>query len=190
MLDYNEVLPKKCIILDGAPYEVLSAHVFRKQMRKPVNQTKLKNLITGKVTEYSFHQAETIEEAEIESRTIKYLFSNRGEHWFCAQDDAKNRFSIPEATIGSQVTFLKANILVEALYFGEQIIGLKLPIKMDLAVVEAPPSTRGNTAQGGTKQVVLETGATINVPLFINEGDVVRINTETGDYAERVEKKS
>jgi elongation factor P len=189
MLNYNEVTIKKYIILDGAPYEVLASHVFRKQMRKPVNQTKLKNLITGKVTEYSFHQNETIEEAEIESREIKYLYSNRGEYWFCEADDPSKRFKLEENLLGGGAHFLKPNTLVEILTFGDQNIGIKLPIKVDLLVTEAPPSTRGNTAQGGSKQVTLETGATINVPLFINEGDVIRINTESGDYVERVEKK-
>jgi len=189
MLNYNEVVQKKFIILDGAPYEVLTSHVFRKQQRKPVNQTKLKNLITGKVTEYSFHQAETIEEAEIDERAIKFLYQNRGEFWFCEANDPSVRFSLPEDVIGDAGRFLKANTMVEARIFDEKIIGVKLPIKMDLMVKEAPPSTKGNTAQGGNKQVMLETGASLNVPLFINEGDVIRINTETGEYVERMEKK-
>ena len=73
--------------------------------------------------------------------------------------------------------------------FKETIIGIKLPIKIDLKVAEAPPGIRGNTAQGGTKQVVLETGATVAVPLFINKGDTVRVNTETGEYVERAQKR-
>lgn len=189
MLNYNEVTVKKYIVLDGAPFEVLASHVFRKQMRKPVNQTKLKNLITGKVTEYSFHQSETIEEAEIESREIKYLYTNKGEYWFCEVNDPSKRFKLEAGMLGSGVQFLKPNTLVEILTFGEKIIGIKLPIKVDLTVKEAPPSTKGNTAQGGSKQVVLETGASINAPLFINEGDLIRINTESGEYVERVEKR-
>lgn len=188
MLDYNEVTPKRVVILDGAPFEVLTSHVFRKQMRKPVNQTKLKNLITGKVMEYSFHQAETVEEADISERSIKFLYSNRGEFWFCEANDPSKRFDLAADIVGDQGKYLKANTMVEAKVFDEKIIGLKLPIKMDLAVTEAPPGTKGNTAQGGTKQVTLETGATLNVPLFINEGDVIRLNTETGQYVERVEK--
>lgn len=81
LLEYNEVTEKKFIVMDGTPYEVISSHVFRKQQRKPVNATKLKNLLSGKVTEYSFHQSEKIEEAEIEEKEVKYLYNNRGE-WF------------------------------------------------------------------------------------------------------------
>ncbi|MEK7095407.1 MAG: hypothetical protein AAB917_01995, partial [Patescibacteria group bacterium] len=96
MLEYNEVVERKYIILDGAPYEVLSSHVFRKQQRKPVNATKLKNMITGKVTEYSFHQSEKVQEAEIDTREIKYLYNNKGEYWFCLPTDPSKRFSFTE----------------------------------------------------------------------------------------------
>lgn len=189
MLAYNEVVPHTFIILDGAPFEVLDSHVFRKQQRKPVNQTKLKNLITGKVTEISFHQAETIEEADISMKEITFLYQNRGEFWFCEPENPRNRFSLSTDVIGPQGRFLKANSPIEAMIFDEKIIGVRLPIKVELAVKEAPPGVKGDTRQGGSKQVVLETGAVVNAPLFINEGDVLRVNTETGDYVERVEKR-
>jgi elongation factor P len=90
ILEYNEVTEKRFIVMDGQPYEVLSSHVFRKQQRKPVNATKLKNLMTGKVTEYSFHQSEKVAEAEIDEREVKYLYNNRGEWWFTdAKDPVK-----------------------------------------------------------------------------------------------------
>jgi elongation factor P len=186
MLEYNQITERKYINLDGEPYEVISSHVFRKQQRKPVNATKLKNLITGKVVERSFHVSEKVEEADIENTEIKYLYNNKGEFWFCEKDDPSKRFNLPESKIGPQNKFLKENMLITALVFNDEIIAVKIPIKMELEVKEAAPAVKGNTAQGATKQVVLETGATINVPLFINEGDVLRINTETGEYTERV----
>lgn len=188
LLEYNEITEKKYIVLDGAPYEVLSSHVFRKQQRKPVNATKLKNLMTGKVTEYSFHQSEKIEEAEIESTEVKYLYNNRGEWWFSAVDDPSKRFKVASETVGPQGQFLKPNTLVEQLIFKGATIGFKLPITAELKVTEAPPNVKGDTATGGQKTVTLETGATIGVPLFVNEGDIIRINTETGEYRERVSK--
>src|SRR5438477_5579572 len=94
LLEYNDITERKYIVLDGAPYEVISSHVFRKQQRKPVNATKLKNLITGKVAEHSFHQSEKIEEAEIESKDVKYLYNNRGEWWFTDIDDPSKRFKL------------------------------------------------------------------------------------------------
>ncbi len=190
MLNYNELKPGKYIILDGQPYAVLEFNFLRMQMRKPVAQTKIKNLISGKVIEKTFQQTDKFEEAEIEKKQIKYLYNNRGEFWFCEKDDPSKRFKIDEELIGNSADLMKANSIVEADIFSEHTIGINLPVKVELKVVEAPPSTKGNTAQGGTKQVKLETGAVINVPLFINEGDIVKINTETKEYTERAEKGS
>ncbi len=175
--------------MDGEPYEVLDAHVFRKQMRKPVNQTKLRHLITRKVTEQAFHQMEKVNEADLSTREVKFLYNNKGEFWFCPPAKPADRFKLDETTIGPAAGFMKANSIIEALVFDENIISVRVPIKVELLVKEAPPAVRGNTAQGGSKQIVLETGATINAPLFINEGDLVRINSETGQYVERVDKK-
>jgi elongation factor P len=186
MLEYNEILKGKCIILDGAPYEVLDAHVFRKQQRKPVNAAKLKNILTGKVTERSFAASDKVYEADITLKPIKYLYSNRGEWWFCEEKDPGKRFALKDEHVGTQGKYLKPNSIIDAVIFDEQIIGLKIPVKIVLEVKEAPPAVKGNTAQGGNKVVTLETGATVNAPLFINPGDKIRVNTETGDYVERV----
>ncbi len=188
MLEYNEVVERKYIVLDGQPYEVISSHVFRKQQRKPVNATKLKNLFTGKVAEHSFHQSEKVEEAEIDTREVKYLYTNRGEFWFCESSDPSKRFSIPQDSMGDQARFLKVNSLITQLLFKEKPLGFKYPITAELKVTEAPPGVRGDTATGGSKPVVLETGAVINVPLFVAEGDIIRLNTETGEYRERIGK--
>ena len=189
MLEYNEILKGRVILVDGEPYEVLDAHVFRKQMRKPVNQTKLRHLITGKVTEQAFHQAEKVDEVDLSVREVKFLYHNRGEYWFCAANNPADRFELDDDIIGTAGSFLKPNSIIEANVFNDKIISVKIPIKVELLVKEAPPAVRGNTAQGGTKQIVLETGATVNAPLFIGEGDLVRVNTELGTYVERVDKK-
>lgn len=186
MLEYSEIKERKYIVFEGEPWEVISSHVFRKQQRKPVNATKLRNLITGRITEVSFHVSEKVEEAEIDKKEVKYLYTNKSEYWFTEVNDASKRFKIPEEMIGNGAKFLKPNILVNVMLFNEKIIGLKVPIKMELKVVEAHDTTRGNTAQGASKIVKLETGAEIQVPMFIKEGDTVRINTETGEYTDRV----
>jgi elongation factor P len=188
MLEYNEVVERRYIVLNGEPYEVVSSHVFRKQQRKPVNATKLKNLFTGKVTEYSFHQSEKIEEAEIETRRVKYLYQNRGEYWFCEESDPSKRFKMTEDMVGSRIGFIKANSVMELLTFQDKNIGFKFPITVELKVTEAAPAVAGDTVKGGSKSVKLETGLDIQVPLFVNEGDIIKINTETGEYRERVGK--
>ena len=91
-----------------------------------------------------------------------------------------------EEQVGNGAKFIKPNTMLEVLSWKEKQIGLKLPIKVELKVTEAPPAVRGDTSKGGTKQITLETGATINAPLFINEGEIIRVNTETGEYVERV----
>ncbi len=186
MLAYNEVLPKKLIIVEGEPYEVLSAWIFRKQQRKPVNQTKLRNLKTGSQTEVTFHQPDKIEEAEVETKPAKFIYARNGEWFFHEIDNPSNRFTIPEEMVGDAGKYLTSNTDVDVRWFEGDPIQVKIPIKMDLKVKEAPPNTRGNTAQGGNKVVTLETGASLNVPMFIEAGDVVRINTETGEYTERL----
>ena len=141
--------------------------------------------MTGRIIEHSFHVADKVEEAEIDQREIKYLYHNRGEWWFSETHDSSKRFTLPEKMIGSASKFLKPNTIIDAMIFNEKIIDLKLPIKMELQVVEAHSTTKGNTAQGATKTVKLETGTDIQVPMFIKEGDIVRINTETGQYTDR-----
>jgi elongation factor P len=193
MLDYSEISKGKFIVYDGQPCEVLDSHVFRKQQRKPVNAVKLKNLITGKVSEPSFHVSEKAEEAEIEDKEVKYLYANKGEFWFCEVNDPSKRFTVSDQIMEGKGKFLKPNVLIDLLMFGDeeskkgaQIIGVKFPPKVELKVTEAQPAVKGNTVQGGTKIVVVETGATVNVPMFIKEGEIIKINTETGEYSERV----
>ncbi len=187
-LSYNEILPKSIISYNGEPYEGLSSHIFRMQQRKPVNQTKLRHLVSGKVLEISFHQNESMQEAEVGKIQANYLYSNRGESWFAETGNAKNRFAFPEEAVRDQVQWLASNAEVEVITHEEKPITIKIPVKVDLKVVEAPPNVKGDTATGGMKPVKLATGAMVNVPLFINTGDIIRVNTDTGTYTERVEK--
>ena len=189
MLDYNEITVRKYIVFENEPYEVLSSHVFRKQMRKPVNATKLKNLISGRVIEHSFSAQDKAVEAEIETRKVKFLYVNKGEWWFCEETDPSKRFKLDESLLGTPGKFMRANSLVDVVSFEDKPFGVTLPIKVELKVTDAPPAVRGDPAKGGNKVITLETGASLNAPMFISEGDVVRINTETGEYVERVTNK-
>lgn len=188
ILSYNEIVQKKVIVYNGEPYEVLSSHVFRMQQRKPVNQTKLRHLVTGKVVEISFHQNESVEEADIGKMSALYLYTNRGESWFAEVNNAKNRFAFKEEMVADKVKWLKQNSPVEVMLYNEEPATVDIPVKVDLKVTEAPPAIKGDTATGGNKLVTLETGAAVLTPLFINPGDILKINTETGEYVERVEK--
>src|SRR3989338_4858886 len=191
MLQYNEIREKKIIIYNDEPVEVIESHVARTQKRKPQNQVKLKSLISGKTISATFHVSESAEEADIEKREVTFLYHNKGEFWFCDPNDKSNRFKLDESLMGNTVKFLNPNGNVTALVWTneddeEKIIKITLPIKINFKVKEAPPAVRGDTSKGGNKVITLENGATLNAPMFINEGDVVSINTETGEYVERV----
>ncbi len=187
-LGVNALKPKTFFILEGQPWVILEAHHLKMQQRRPVVQTRMKNLLNGKIVERNFAQSDVFEEADIKREEVKFLYSHRDEYWFCRKDDLSKRFLLDEEILGDATKYLKNNTIVEAILFNNEIINIELPVKMDFKVVEAPPAIRGDTAQGGVKQVVTETGATVNTPLFIDEGDTIRINTETGQYVERVEK--
>ncbi len=188
VLAYNEITLKKVIIHDNEPYLVTASHVFRKQQRKPVNITKLKNLKSGRVVEVTFHQNENAEEADLESKSVTFIYRKPVEYWFHMTGKPAERFALSEDLVGDQGRFLKERSEVTAVVYDEEIIGLKLPIKMELKVKEAMEAVKGNTSSGALKEVTLETGAKIMVPMFIGEGDVLSINTETGDYSERITK--
>jgi elongation factor P len=186
MLAYTDLTKGVLFILDGAPYEVIETHFLRMQQRKAVVQTRIRNLMTGKLLDRNFQASDSFEEAEIEKKKAIFIYQTKGQFWFHEEGDPKKRFFLAVDLVGDQGQFLKPNTTVHTMIFKDKVIKVEIPIKMDFKVIEAPPSIKGNTAQGGTKAVVIEGGASVNVPLFINEGDTIRINTGTGDYVERV----
>ena len=190
LLAYNEIKEKKIILHDDEPCEVVESHVARTQQRKPQNQVKLRSLISGKSFAATYHVSEQAAEADITKRDVKFLYQNRGEYWFCDPSNPANRFKLDEKLLGDSVRFFKTNELSTALVWDnddeETIISVKLPVKMTFEVKDAPPAIKGDTRTGGNKIVTLDNGATVNVPLFIEAGDKIIVNTETGDYAERV----
>lgn len=189
-LEYNEIREKRIIIYGDEPCEVVESHVARTQQRKPQNQVKLKSLISGKVFPATFHVSDSAHEADILKREATFLYHNRGEYWFCEPEDKSKRFKLEELLIGEAGKFLKQNSNVTLLVWDddgkETIIKLSLPIKMEFKVKEAPPAVRGDTSKGGVKIITLENGTTLNAPMFVSEGDMIRVNTETGEYVERV----
>ena len=185
-LAYTDLTKGVLFIMDGAPYEVLETHFLRMQQRKAVVQTRIRNLITGKLLDRNFQASDSFEEAEIEKKHAIFIYASKGEYWFHAENNPKDRFALQIDVVGDQGQFLKPNTRVQTMVFEEKVIQIEIPVKMEFKVVEAPPSLKGNTAQGGNKVVTIEGGAKIAAPLFVNEGDTIRINTQTGTYVERV----
>ena len=188
MLSYNELKPGMFIEYENSVSQIMEAEFLRMQQRKPVMRTKLKDIITGKIRETSFQHSDSLEEADLERAKCRFIYQSKGQYWFDEVGNPKNRFFFTPEQLGTKANFLKANTEVNSVGFKGKIFDIQIPVKMDLKIIEAPPAIKGNTATGGNKQVVLETGAKMNVPLFVNEGDIIRVNTETGEYTERVEK--
>lgn len=190
MLSHNDFKKGIRFILNGQPYEVLEVFPQRYAQRKLMIQTKIKNLITNNVLDKTIHQGEIFKEAEISKIKVKFLYSHRGAFFFSELENPDRRFDLNQEQIGKSAEFLKPNEIIEGIEFqekmGERVINISLPIKVQLKVVDAPPGIKGDRAQGGTKIVTLETGAKINAPLFIEAGDIVEVNTETGEYVRRV----
>ena len=184
MLDYNQLRSGVVFIYNGQPYEVLEYEFLRMQQRKPVMQTKLKNIKTGKVVEYSFKQGERAEPADITRRKANYLYQEKNRFCFMEQENYE-QYEIEKELVGEAAKFLKESQELDLIFYEDNIIGVQLPPKVVLKVISAPPGIKGDTVSGSGKPVTLETGAIINAPLFINEGDSVRVNTETGEYVER-----
>ena len=174
--------------MDSQIFEVLEANHQHIGRGGSSVQTKIKNLATSQVLSRNFKPSDTFKEADIEKKKIIFLYSHREDNVFANPENKGQRFTLGKDLTGTIVKWLKPNTECEAIFFGEKIIALKAPIKMNLKVISAPPGVKGDRAQAGTKTVKLESGAEINVPLFIEEGDIVCVNTQTEEYVERTEK--
>ncbi|MCX6754469.1 MAG: hypothetical protein NTU81_01410 [Candidatus Nomurabacteria bacterium] len=192
MLEYSEICTKKIIIYENEPCEVMENHVARTQQRKPQNQVKLKSLLSGRTWNTVFHASDKAEEADISKKEVKFLYASKDEFWFSSPTDPKDRFTITAKIIGDASKFLKANENATAVVWDndgeEQIIKISTPIKMEFVIKDCPPSIKGSTASGGGKLATLENDVKVQVPFFIETGDKVIVNTETGEYVERVQK--
>ena len=189
MLTHTDLKPGVQFIYEGQPWEVLTAEMMKMAQRRPVIQSKIKNLIDGRVQERNFQQGDMFDEADLQKKEIKFLYQTKGQYFFCEINDPAKRFFFTEEKIGPQAKYLRPNEIVTGILFEEKIITFKLPIKVQLKVKESAAGVKGDRAQAGTKEAVLESGAVVQVPLFIEEGDVIEVNTEDGKYVKRVEKE-
>jgi len=170
--------------IESQPWMVIDYHFFSPGKGAAFVRIKIKNIKTGKTVERAFKSGEEFEEMEVEYKKAVYLYSDHRNSVFLMKD-SNQRIPLPFEMTQDKIVYLKQNTEVELMYLNGEIISFRIPIKVELKVTEAPPGFKGNTATGGLKKVKLETGLEINTPLFIEEGDIIRINTETGEYVER-----
>lgn len=185
MLSINDLKVGVKIEYNNEPYEVLRAQHSKIGRGGAVVKTRIRNLITGNVLEFNFKGADKFEEPDMDSKKALYMYHDDQGYNFM-DNESYEQFSIPENVIASKKDYLIEDTNVEILYYNGKPVNLEIPIKMELKVVKAPPGTKGNTADGGSKEIELETGLKINAPLFIKEGDKVKVNTQEGTYVERV----
>lgn len=185
MLGLAEIKVGAKIELNGDPCEVIWREHSKIGRAGAVLRTKARNLRTGNILSKTFQGNEVMPEADVSYRKAQYLYAG-GEDYFFMDEENYDQFSLNRKQLGKAINFLVEGTKVNILVYRETPINVDLPIKMNLKVEEAPPGIKGNTADGGTKQVKLETGYQLNVPLFINKGDVVQVNTREGTYVERV----
>jgi len=148
-------------------------------------RTKLKNVLSGAVLDKTFRAGEKVTEVRLESRAMQYLY-NDGSHYYFMDSKTFEQFPVSEQVIGDQVEYLKENLEVHGLFQGDSLLVVELPFFIELKIMETDPGLRGDTASGGTKPAKLESGATVNVPLFLNVGDVIKVDRRTNEYLERV----
>lgn len=186
MLSYSELTKGKIIIINDQAYEIVEAQSVFKGRGHSNLQTRLKNLSNGSVIAKTIQPSDKFEEAEIEKQEAKFIYESKGKYIFSEKDNPSNRFELTLEEIGPEAKFLKPNEIVTTIIFDEKIINVKLPVKVQLKVKEVTPGVKGDRAASGNKIVVLENGTTIDAPLFVNEDDIIEINTERGEYVRRV----
>ncbi len=184
MYTITELKPGRAITIDGEPYLILSSQFGRKSQSKANMQCKLKNLKTNSVLARNFQGSEKIEEADIGYRHVQYLYSSNGMRTFMDLE-TYDQFEFSDESLGDVVQYFVDAMECDALLYDGKPIGIQLPATVVLEVMETQPGVRGDTASGGDKPAKLSSGVTINVPLFINEGDKIKVNTERGEYVER-----
>lgn len=173
------------ISLKDEPYRVIFSQHSKTARGQAFVRTKLKNLITGQVLEKTFNASDKIESADIEKTKASFLYTEEKKFFFM-NNQTYEQFFLPQASLMGQEKFLKEGLEVDVLVFNKKPVNIELPKKVDLRVVEAPPSIKGDSATTPTKTITLETGAKITVPIFVKKGDLIKVNPETGEYVGRV----
>jgi elongation factor P len=173
------------IEIEGKPFLIVDFQHVKPGKGGAFVRTKLKNMINGRVTEQTFRSGEKVGRPDMEEKEMQYLY-REGDTFVFMDNVTYDQVYLSKEQIGEQVQFLQENINIKLLYFNKEPLDLELPNFVELAVTATEPGFKGDTATGGNKPATLETGAVIQVPLFISEGDRIRVDTRTGNYMERV----
>ena len=185
MYTITDLKPGRAITLDGEPFLILASQFGRKSQSKANMQCKLKNLKTGAIVARNFQGSEKIEPADVGYRHVQYLYAGQGTR--CFMDlETYDQFELTDEVVGDGTQYMIDGMECDALLYEGKPIGIKMPVTVVLEVVETMPGVKGDTASGGGKPAKLSSGVTITIPLFVSEGEKIKVNTESGEYVERV----
>lgn len=184
MLNTNEFRTGSTVTIDGDAWQVVDFQHVKPGKGAAFVRAKMRNLCTGSVVERTFNAGERMPKAHIDNREMEYLYEAEGAYHFMDKETYEQS-ELTKEVLGNAVNYLKENMTLSVMFYNDKVIGIDLPNTVELIVAETDPGIRGDTATGGTKPATMETGVVVKVPLFINQGDKLRIDTRTGDYIER-----
>jgi elongation factor P len=183
----TDLRPGSIIKHEGIIYEIIYYHHVQRPRLAPLVRLKMKNIKLGTVTERTFSPDDKMEDVAVEERKLQFQYK-QGDSFHFMDTDSYEQYEFNEKQVGEQSHYLKEEMVISMMIFEGEILGVAVPNKVDLKVAQAPPAVKGDTVSNATKTAVLETGTEVQVPLFIKEGDTVRVDTRTGEYVERVSK--
>lgn len=184
MISSNEFKTGVTIEIEGEIFQIVDFQHVKPGKGAAFVRTKLKNVKTGSTTERKFNAGERLARARLDRREMQYLYKD-GEQYVVMDNESYEQIMLNDAQIGNEVKWLKENMNLGILLYNNEVIGVDLPNSVELRVIETEPGIKGDTATGGTKAAIVETGASVQVPFFVNEGDVLVIDTRTGSYVSR-----
>jgi len=185
MIDVNELRKGVTFTMDGELYKVIDYHHHKPGRGKATIRTRLRNLRSGATIDKTFISGDRVQDIRLEHQTVQYLYKDENFYYFMDVETFE-QFPLPGDVLEEARPYLIENMEIELSSYEGEPLDVELPITVDLRVIEAPPGFAGDTASGATKEVTLETGLRIQVPLFIEQGDVLRIDTRDGRYVTRV----
>jgi elongation factor P len=184
MISTSEVKNGANIFVDGQPFKVVWFQHHKPGKGGAMLRTKIKNLRTGSIVERTFKSGERFEEVDVEQRKKQYLYSDT-EFYHFMDTETYEQAAFPRSKMGQEGSYLTENLEVTALYLEGELVSIELPLSVELKVTSTVVGAKGDTVSGATKPATVETGIEVSVPLFIKEGDKIRVDTRTGEYLER-----
>ena len=187
MLTHNQLRQGSRVEIDDVPWIIVAADFIKPGKGQAFTKIKIKNLMDGRVIERTFKSSETVRKAEVMDVDMQYLYTD-GEFWHFMEPQSYEQAALTQKQVGDVIHWLKEQAIYQVTLWKEQPIAVVAPPFVILTITECEPGVRGDTVSGATKPATLETGAVVKVPLFVNEGEQIRVDTRTGAYVERAKK--